>query len=85
MVAKNEEGGMKEGEEIDLCMCMCRWVGSERSARFGPKSTSEVSDAKNEKTNRKSFARAFLTRVKSRRRDERVARWRYSGEITPKL
>lgn len=27
MVAKNEEGGMKEGEEIDLCVCLCVRVG----------------------------------------------------------
>lgn len=71
-VAKNEEGGVKEGEEIDLYKCLraCMRVGSERSVRaLDRTSTSEVSDAKKEKTNRKSFARALLTRAKSRRGD----------------
>lgn len=47
--------------------------------------TSEVSDAKNEKTNRKSFARALLACAKNWRRDASKVGWRYSDEITPKL
>lgn len=54
---------------------MCAYVRVRARARvyaglrLGPKSMSKVSDAKNEKTNRKSFARAFLTRAKSWRRE----------------
>lgn len=54
---------MRGWRRINLCVCMCE---SEQSGRFGPKSTSEVSDAKNEKTNRKSFARVLFAHAKAR-------------------
>jgi len=48
--------------------------------------TSEVSGAKNEKTNRKSFARALLARAQKAGDETRVKHdGEYSGEITPKL
>lgn len=47
---------MSEGG-INLC------VRAKKALRAKSTSTPLVSDAKNEKTNRKSFARALLTRV----------------------
>lgn len=57
----------KEAENKFVCMCARARAYAGLNACFGPKS--KVSDAKNEKTNRKSFARALLIRAKSWRRE----------------
>lgn len=51
-----------------MCVCVGAYAGL--NERFGPESTSKVSDAKNEKTNRKSFARFLRARKKLATRRE---------------
>lgn len=62
---------MSEGG-INLCV---RVNGGERSSsEQSRRRRASIADAKNKKTNRKSFARALLARVKSRRHRTRCGR-----------